>query len=248
MSDPRLPKGMLAAATVLLLLAAPGLAGTGSSNAANKAAAAGSEVEFLSVGEPGITILQTSIKTSPPQDLLFSVTLECALWTNVVTLGNEVSEARARVRAWVEIDGAPVPVGADDVTETGKVVFCDRLHRQSVMDLDDENARIEQYLATRTANAFNWALPDVGGGVHLIEVKAEVVTETSGGDAFAEAGIGHRTLIVEPIHMAQGATVDNTAANDAGGDSFGASLGPSEPIPVGEPEDGGLLDWLTGLI
>lgn len=200
-----LPAKTLVVAVVLLAAPAVAAALSGGSNAANKTSAAGSTIEFLSPLAPGTTILRTTMKTSPPQDLIFSVSLECALWTTVATIGNEVSEARATVNIWVEFDGRPVPVTSSD--PDGSVVFCDRLHRQSVTDLDDEDARLEQYLATRSANAFNWILPDVGGGVHVIEVKADLQSSTVGAEALAQAGIGHRTLIVEPIKLAHGATI-----------------------------------------
>jgi hypothetical protein len=193
----------LAALGAAVLLAVPlVMAGTdGASNAANKTAAAGSHVEFLGPALEA-TVLATTIKTSAPQDLVFAVTLECALWTTVATVGNDVSEARATVNVRVLFDGVPVPVSAGDAD--GSVVFCDRLHRQTTTDLDDEDARIEQYLATRTANAFNWILPDVGSGVHTVEVRADLTSTTEGAEALAEAAIGHRTLIVEPTHLPQG--------------------------------------------
>jgi hypothetical protein len=197
----------LIAVAALAVLAAPLItaAGSGPSNAANKTAAAGSTVEFLSPLAPATTILATTIKTSAPQDLILSVTAECALWTTVQTVGNDVSEARATVQVWVEFDGVPVPVSGSG--DDGKVVFCDRLHRQTTTGFDDENATIKQYLATRTANGFNWLLPDAGSGVHTIEVKADLTSETTGTDALAQAGVGHRTLIVEPTHLAQGFTL-----------------------------------------
>jgi hypothetical protein len=224
----------VAAAVCILAIPLVAAATDGTSNAANKTAATGSTVEFLSPLAPGATVLSTSIKTSTPQDLLFSVTMECALWTTVATVGNDVSEARATVTAWVEFDGVVVPVSSAD--PDGTVVFCDRLHRQTTTDLDDEDARIEQYLATRTANAFNWVLPDVGNGIHTVEVKADLTTAVDGADAAAQAGVGHRTLIVEPIHMAQGATVD---------DGSGTASADAEPVLLGEPEDS---DPMAGLL
>ncbi|MFO1534208.1 MAG: hypothetical protein ABR586_00935 [Thermoplasmatota archaeon] len=175
---------------------------TDGSNAANKTAATGSTVEFLSPLAPATTVLATTIKTSAPQDLIFSVTTECALWTTVATTGNDVSEARSTVQIQVYFDGTPVPVSGSG--DDGSVVFCDRLHRQTVTNLDDNDARIKQYLATREANGFNWILADVGMGVHTVEVKATLTTQTVGTEAVAQAGVGHRTLIVEPTHLAQG--------------------------------------------
>jgi hypothetical protein len=201
-----LNRNTLAVAGAIALLAVPLVAAALSdgSNAANKTAATGSTVEILS---PIATtsVLATTIKTSAPQDLIFSVTLECALWTTVQTVGNDVSEAQAKVTIQVLFDGTPVAVSgaADD----GSVVFCDRLHQQTTTGFDDENATIKNYLATREANGFNWILPDVGAGVHTVDVQATFETRTVGDDAFAQAGVGHRTLIVEPTHLAQGFTL-----------------------------------------
>ncbi|MHB1260760.1 MAG: hypothetical protein ACYC2H_03495 [Thermoplasmatota archaeon] len=197
---------LLAAAALLGIPLVAAALDDGASNGANKTSAAGSTIEFLG---PALeqTVLATTIKTSAPQDLIFSVTLECALWTTVATIGNDVSEARATITVKVLFDGVAVPISSDDAD--GSVVFCDRLHRQTTTDFDDEDARIEQYLATRSANGFNWLLPDVGSGVHTVQVVADLVTAVDGSGALAEAAIGHRTLIVEPTHLSQGATIDS---------------------------------------
>src|SRR5688572_19694964 len=98
---------LLAAVALAAPLALPTVAGGGGSgsgsNAANKTAASGSTLAVLGPGLTGgadsltETVLSTTIKTSPPTDLIFSVTLECALWTTVETVGNDVSESTARV-------------------------------------------------------------------------------------------------------------------------------------------------------
>jgi len=195
------------AAVAIGLLVAPTAWGQLSSgdNAANKTAATGSTVEILSPLTGPTTVLSTTIKTSSTQDLIFSVTSECALWTTVSTTGNDVSEARATVTIQVLFDGHAVPVSGSG--DDGKVVFCDRLHQQSTSGFDDQNATIKNYLATRTANAFNWLLPDAGSGLHTIEVKADLTSETTGTDAVAQAAVVRGTLIVEPTHLAQGFTL-----------------------------------------
>ena len=219
---------ILAAAAVVALLAIPfasGLLTSGSSssssgstsNAANKTSVSGSGIEVLgdpissvagevASGSLTKTVLSTTIKTSAPTDLILSVTLECALWTTVTTVGNSVAESTARVKVWVEMDGVPVPVASDDTHETGKVVFCDRTHRQQTENFDDENATLEQYLRTRTANAFNWVALDVGSATHTLEVKAELSGETQD-LAFSQAAVGKRTLVAEPTKLAHGATI-----------------------------------------
>lgn len=199
-------------ASLLLLglpIAAPNLASTQDDDThqpANKTGVAGSTVEFIGKNEQ-LTILSTSMRTSTTQDLAIQVTLECALWTTVATVGNEMSEATARVKVWVEMDGEPVKVSSDDAGEDqGKVVFCDRTHRQTVSDGEDEEQRIEQFLRTRSANAFNWVVIDAGNGIHDFEVKAEFETDVVNvGDA--EAGVGKRTLVIEPVHLVNDATI-----------------------------------------
>lgn len=200
-----------------LLAAAPTTTTTSSDapSGANKYSVAGSGVEYFG---PTATdgpvaasteLMATSIKTSTTTDLIIQVTLECSIWTTVTTVGNEISEATATVKVWVEVDGIPVPVSADDaMDDAGKVVFCDRTHRQSVQDLDDEDARFETYQRTRSANAFNWIAVDFGGGSvpHSVVVKAELSGDASG-TALAQAGVGHRTLVVEPVKLVKGDTV-----------------------------------------
>ena len=188
---------------------------SGTSNGANKYSVAGSDVEYLSpevVNGTDFTqaaVLGSSIKTSTTTDMIIQVTMECSIWTTVATLGNDVSEATATVKVWVTVDGIVVPVSADDDAEdAGKVVFCDRTHRQSVTDLDDEDARFETYQRTRSANAFNWIAVDFGGGSvpHDVVVHAEL-SGTATDNAMAQAGIGHRTLVIEPVKLVKNDTV-----------------------------------------
>lgn len=199
----------LGAAAVLTLLVAPAFAST---TAANKATVAAGNVDLLSAklsatsgtvsASETLSLLSTTIKTSSTMDLLFTVSLECALWTSLATTGNFDSSNRASVVVWVEMDGAPVTVGSGD-PNAGKVVFCDRMHRQVTSNFDDEDAKIEQFLNTRTANSFQWVIVDAGSATHSIEVKARLETSVSG-TGTAQAGIGQRTLVVEPIHLASG--------------------------------------------
>lgn len=185
-------------------------------NGANKYSVAGTGVEYLGPEVINGTesnqaeVMSTPIKTSPGEDLIIQVTMECSIWTTVATVGNDVSEATATVKVWITVDGVVVPVSADDGDDedAGKVVFCDRTHRQTVTDLDDEDARFETYQRTRSANAFNWIAVDVPGGSEAqdIVVHAEL-SGTSTDNAIAQAGIGHRTLVVEPVKLIKGDSV-----------------------------------------
>ena len=179
---------------------------------ADKMAVSGSSLEVITVpllaGASTTTaeLLKGTIKTSSPTDLVLSVNLECALWTDITTVGNDDSESVARVKVWVEIDGKPVPVSSDDTAEKGKVVFCDRAYRRTTTDFDDEDARIDSYLRTRSAHSFDWISMNLGSGVHTISVKGELITSVTG-TGMAQAAIGKRTLIVEPTKLANDVTI-----------------------------------------
>lgn len=197
---------LAAGLAVAALLVAPAVfpAAEATHQPADKMAVAGSTLEVLSKpllgGEDTTTVelLTGTMKTSSPTDLILSVTLECALWTDITTVGNDESESVARVLVWVEIDGVPVGVSGED---DGKVVFCDRAYKRSTMDFDDEDARIESYLRTRSAHAFNWVDLNLGSGVHEIVVKGQLETAVTG-TGMAQAAIGKRTLVVEPTKLA----------------------------------------------
>lgn len=165
---------------------------------ADKLAAFGSNIE---IGEPGelLTLASGTMRTSGPTDLVFSLSLECSIITKVVTVGDDVSEAQAKIVVWVEVDDQPVGVISGD---DGKVTFCDRTHRQTTDLFDDEDATIETYLATKSAHAFHWVALNVGSGLHKVEVHAELTEITNDDDAFADAVIGKRTLVVEPTKLA----------------------------------------------
>lgn len=179
---------------------------------ADKVAVAGSALDILSAplvdgsSSETHTLLEASMRTSSPVDLIFQVTLECALWTDITTVGNDDSEAVATVTVWVEFDGEPVAVADDDTDSPGEAVFCNRAFRRATSQFENENATIETFLRTRSANAFNWVHLDAGHGVHDIAVKARLDTQVTGvGEA--KAGVGKRTLVVEPVRLSSHASV-----------------------------------------
>lgn len=193
---------LVAAAFLVPTLLPPNAAATHSP--ANKVAASGSGLEVASTplvegsSSETFTLLAGTMKTSAPTDLLVQVTMECALWTDIVTVGNDDSSATASITVWVEMDGVAIPVESGD---NGEVVFCNRAYRMHTVDFDDEDARIEQYLSTRASNAFNWVLMNAGSGDHVFEVKARVDAEVTGtGQAYG--AVGKRTLVIEPVKMA----------------------------------------------
>lgn len=198
----------LFAAVLLALLVNSVISPTGvnaNHEPANKTSAAGSSTEVTGPGVPK-TILSERVKTSKPTDLILGVTLECALTTNVTTVGNDSERAFGEVLIWVEIDGVPVPVSQDD-TKQGRVVFCNRAYQRDTAAFDDMDATIKTFFDSRTANAFNWMALNVGSATHKIEVKA-LLTETATNGATAKAVIGSRTLIVEPTKAANDEIVE----------------------------------------
>ena len=176
---------------------------------ANKVAASGSETEVVGANQSAVVLSET-VKINNPTDLILGVSLECAILTQVTNSANGQTErAFGEVKIHVEINDIPVPVSAADADQ-GRVVFCNRAQEQQWTDTaapnnDDGGDKLRQYLNTRTANAFNWMALNVGttyGGtednVHKIEVVATWTTTATAG-AIAEAVVGNRTLILEPV-------------------------------------------------
>lgn len=207
------------AAALFLVVATELMGPAGATHApANKVQVSGSTVQFMhselvAAGQATdrVKLLTGSIKTSKPTDLIFQVTAECALWTDVKTIGDADSEAFAQVRVWVEVDGRPVKVSADPADD-GKVVFCNRAFRSKTTNFDDDSSddEIALFMRDRHANGFNWAKLNLGSGPHSIEVFAELeakITQTGPGGAFADAAVGKRTLVVEPTKLANDAVI-----------------------------------------
>ena len=189
---------------------------------ADKVVAAGSTIEVIGPNTE-TTILTSTLRTSKPTDLILAVSMECSIFTGLVTGpstdgGTDSATAAGHIRAWIEIDGQIVPVNSmsepPQLTPTGgseddKVTFCNRTYSRTVTDsenlLDGQDIE-DDYIATKNANAFNWLRLNLGSGVHEIVVKATLLQETAG-DATAEAVIGNRSLIVEPAKLANDATI-----------------------------------------
>jgi hypothetical protein len=167
---------------------------------ADKAAARGSKIAVVQPGTE-VPILAATMKTSKPQDLIFSVTLECSIITQTYIPGGDEattqsSNASGTVRIWVEIDDIVVPINSaveppNDPSEPGndtdKVTFCHREQEHEVTDQEEnENAIGNQngdgldeqrlYINSKTANAFNWIYMNAGSDVHDIVVYADLVT------------------------------------------------------------------------
>ncbi len=206
---------ILAAAMVLAALQLFGPDKTGATHQpANKMAVAASALDTATLSTSGAPATATisilgprTIKTNNVTDLVIQVTAESALWTNVKAglLGDSTAFAQAKI--FVTLDGAPVPVSSDDTVagDIGEVVFNDRTFQVKTYFLTGacvtDPLCIELFLRTRSANAFNWVVLNVGQGVHEIEVWAELNVSVAG-SGLAEVLVGKRSLVVEPAKLA----------------------------------------------
>ena len=176
---------------------------------ANKVVAAGDNLTKFGPGTEQ-TLLQTTLKTSKPTDLMLHVALECSILTKLNTAGSdqpgatETDSATGDVRVWIEAtqEGVPgtriVPIvsssappqdGSDPNTGTkaaDSATFCNRTYARTVTDQEDEQDGIDgerDYIDTKTANAFNWVLLNAGSGILNLKVKADITASsaTAGG-------------------------------------------------------------------
>lgn len=217
-------KGALVA---LAAVAAPaafygGQAIAGAGTPADKVVAAASKRVVVAAGQTE-TIMTATMRTSKPTDIMIHNTLECSIFTRLVTNNTDTSStAGARARVWIEVDGKIVsllqnsqppqngttPASGND---TDKITYCDREYSRTVandeqLDLLNEVDEQDDYIRTKSAHGFNWVQMNLGSGIHTIAVKAELTTETDG-NAEAELEIGNRTLVIEPTKMANDAVI-----------------------------------------
>jgi len=154
---------------------------------ADKVTVAGQTLAVVGAGQSQ-TILSATMKTSNPEDLVFQVTSECSIVTQVFTNGTGAATAAGEVdlQAYVDSNAVPIvsipspqnaqkpPAPVDD----GRVVFCDRVNTQNFVDSDSTTAgdELTEYQRTKQTNAFNWAAFNVGSGTHTVSVKATFCT------------------------------------------------------------------------
>ena len=167
-----------------------------------------------------VTLLSSTMKTSGPTDLIIQHTQECSLVTDVKlsSTGSSDSSATATENVWIEIDGTPVPVSSIPSPDNGKVVFCDRTFRIATNILTQiqtlcgatattcAESTFDAYLKTKSTHGFNWVALNVGSGVHTIVVKAKLDSAVLG-DGDASVLVGKRTLIVQPVKLANDITI-----------------------------------------
>ncbi|MDQ3757495.1 MAG: hypothetical protein M3394_06580 [Actinomycetota bacterium] len=201
---------------------------------ADKTAVGGSSLEDIDPNQVK-EILSQRMKVSTPADLILGVTLECSIVTRLVTDTNEeTAEALGSVDILVTIDGKNVPVqtaGGTGAGDNGEVTFCNRTYQRTVTDQDGDGTidKEDDYIATKTANAFNWVALNVGdeqaeggydnpaNGNNIVDIRVvarytrthttretckQADLTTTEVNSCSEAYVGKRTIVIEPVHAA----------------------------------------------
>lgn len=242
--------GAIALAIGLVIgTAGGGFAGDGGLPA-DKTAVAGAALKDIGPGEEH-PILQQRMKVSSPADLILGVTLECSILTRLVT-NNDTPESSTTgsVDIRIEIDGKDVPVqtAGEGAGDDGNVTFCNRTYQRSVTDGEDEGGLIDtedDYIRTKAANAFNWVALNVGddagydspaNGNNILDIVVFARYERTHEEgtcltadpatSCSEAFVGKRTLVIEPVHAANGEESEPAGASTSGG-------GSTDPAPAG---------------
>jgi len=155
----------------------------------SKAVAKVSNVTILnwtSSDVPYTTILTAALKTSQQKDLFIDVSLECGLYTRTLVKSKggtqDTTMADAGISVMVLIDGVVVAEPGEVVFEKrmqelsaklGGILSCTDVNGDGMITLDEctiTEEEIQLVLDTMSANSFNFILPDVGVGVHTLEV------------------------------------------------------------------------------
>lgn len=181
----------VAAIVIAALLAMPAF-----SAPSTKHAVAGAENQLVSPGEPTV-ILETTIHTGTPKDLIASFTAESILVTQT-----DINEKKfddmdmASIEVWVEVDGKhafPYNITLAERTQVLKG-FVDAIGVE-------DDYEIDLLLDTTAANGFNFYIENVGQGDHVVQVWAQVTTTDLDEDKSPSGVIGDRTLIVQEVDL-----------------------------------------------
>lgn len=225
----------------LLALGSASAGSAAASNGADKIYVGGSvfEEHMLDTKVDGysssdFTLLEGSIKTSTPTDLILMAQVESALWTNIKTTGkDDESEASAGLTCWMEIDGMAVPVSADYMTQSShNPVYGDRQAASEIVfnkrdfkvqqnflgaleELTEEEVEyyLSLFLSTQSSHGFNWVAMNVDseyvadGQSHSVTLKGRLDVYRDDNNAYAKAVVGPRTLIGIPAKLANDASV-----------------------------------------
>lgn len=182
---------------------------------------------------PWDTVLETNLKTSQQKDLVIDCSAEIGLLTRTLVRSKngeaDGASATAGVEVRVLIDAGtanertayPGVVVFGRRTQTLTAIFqglidgCLTVDDQGNVIIDEECVQpeeLELILRTMNANAFTFALDDLGAGIHNVQVQARIVLAnellgTQLGEVEAKALIGKGTLSVEEVRLVKGADI-----------------------------------------
>jgi hypothetical protein len=227
-------KSLLLAALIVGVISAVmnPIAAIGNHEPADKASAAASDIDTVdsTAAEP---ILTQKMRVSSTSDLILQTTAECSILTSVFTDDETAQGSFGQVEMFITIDGHRVPVATDDAGD-GEIVFCNRAYARQTLDTENDDDGVDSeddFIRTRTANAFNWMAFDVGknyddDGDNVVEIvlNAKFTREPEDcgskqaddalapyGKTCADAFVGSRSLIAEAVHASNHEQADNGA-------------------------------------
>jgi hypothetical protein len=236
---------------------------------ADKAAVTANDVDTVGSEQPQL-VLEEQMKVDSTIDLILQVSAECSILTSLMTEGNpdagatDTDGAFGQVKMWLTIDGTVVPVSANDTptdesgdSDEGEVVFCNRGYARTVTDAEDEQDGIDEeddFIRTRTANAFNWMAFDVGtaayddealNGNNIVDIQLwaqyDRETNTASGDDAACGEEGSADNLLTPLGRTcadafiGSRTLIVEATHAANGETYEPEPATTEP----EPEESG---------
>ena len=167
-------------------------------------------------------ILTQTIKTANQKDLFIDASLLSGLYTKTV-VRSKGGDKEASAAAGAVLLAVTVDYGTDDevIAFPGPIIYNARAQvltatLQGIVDLVNEDGvyslnitapeEIGLFIATLSANSFNWIVDDLNSGMHTVEVWAKCVTYagTSKGSAEAVAAIGLGSVTIEEVRMVKG--------------------------------------------
>lgn len=168
-------------------------------------------------------LLTATLKTSEQKDLILGVSLETGLFTRTLVRSKggaqDTQWAWAKVEVRVVIDGEryanPGTVMFDKryqelMAKFGGIMTCSDLNGDGIVGVNEctfTDEELQLILDTMAAHHFNFALTELGSGVHTVQVQAKLSTNTSSTQASATAAVGKGALTVEEVRLVKDAVI-----------------------------------------
>lgn len=177
------------------------------------------------VESPWKPLLNTTLRTSQQKDLIMTVSLEAGLYSNTYVRSKNGTQdsatAEGRIEVRILVDGKPAPPGNIVFAQRyqhlmarfgGILQECTDYNSDGVITSDEclfTDEELQLVLRTLNANAFVFALDDVGAGTHNVQVQARVIlsSNATAGSAGAGAWIGKGTVSVEEVRLTKGSDI-----------------------------------------